>query len=81
MAASQEGDRMSERKSGVGVSDSFRAKPFVKVQRQTLPPGRWWWEIHRDGAVVPVRASEAVYRSGQEALEAGEGALQRSSER
>lgn len=67
---------MSERMQKTApLPGAARDQFFVKVVRQQAPPGRWTWEVYRDGGQHPLWTSEDTFRSAQEAWEAGRATL------
>jgi hypothetical protein len=51
---------------------------FVRVHRRPRPREPWSWEIVEEGRAEPCRRSTRFYRSGDEALAAGQAMLART---
>ena len=63
----------------IPLAGGYKAKPVVKARQQTLPPRCWRWEIQFDDEPHARAASECVYRSANDAWEAGRAVLARSA--
>ncbi len=58
-------------KNGPAIPPSNPRSYEVKVQRQTLPPGRWRWMIVEETTQIVVQQSQQTFPSAQEAWVGG----------
>ena len=58
-------------KNGPAIAPSNPRSYEVKVQRQTLPPGRWLWMIVEETTQIVVQQSQHTFPSAQEAWVGG----------